>query len=493
MAWKAFYNGKERHARKIPSGEDAYCTECEGIMRPWKHNVSTHLKHIENMGGTTGAGDGHCSGGEGDDHSRWKGLAADTLEDEFSDIAAVDGFSEESKTDLIQEKGVSAPVSDKDRRVGDVVLTFADPDWQLQDGLIVEVQDQNKSKDLLLTSQDYIDQGFSVVWLYADDFSDGDGESPGECKLTEVDFRHRARRSAMKYALSEQRPRWFSWELTNSPYYISAKQSPRPFMMASQSISTDNHVPAELPDEYWSKKQREHWEQQKWLCRFPNQTHTTPKDHRLRAAVGNGTTTRVDATLKLSFILRSEQEYWRETAWSSRFRCSKYNLSESEDGMAEVYINEVKSELQDPEIDISITQWLGPQFWQNAYRTGITGDYTTVEKPSNPFSDIQCHVCGHFLHVTDASRKCEHCECLYDIRWNIETGRIDRSDVKEHISTDRASPDVDIGAVNNDTEPSEVEMPVICAVCGMTVQSLPCDNCGQVAWFRHAEEVSVHD
>lgn len=43
-----------------------------------------------------------------------KTLAADTLEDEFGDATAVDGFSEESKVGLIENKGTDAPVSDKD-------------------------------------------------------------------------------------------------------------------------------------------------------------------------------------------------------------------------------------------------------------------------------------------------------------------------------------------------------------------------------------------
>jgi hypothetical protein len=52
-------------------------------------------------------------------------------------------------------------------------------------------------------------------------------------------------------------------------------------------------------------------------------------------------------------------------------------------------------------------------------------------KPSSPFSDIQCRVCGHYNHVSDATHSCGHCDTQYDIEWNIETGRIEQADVSE--------------------------------------------------------------
>jgi hypothetical protein len=56
----------------------------------------------------------------------------------------------------------------------------------------------------------------------------------------------------------------------------------------------------------------------------------TAKTHRLRAAIGDGTTTRVEANIRLSFVLPSEQEYWKENAWIKRFRFNKWERTTGE-------------------------------------------------------------------------------------------------------------------------------------------------------------------
>jgi hypothetical protein len=263
-------------------------------MAVWKNRdgVATHLKHTANMGGSHSGGSTGCSGGEGDDHSRWKGLAADALEDAFNDIGDIDGFSEETKKELVKEKGVSAPVSDKERRVGDVVLTFTERDWQFGDGLIVEVQDKNKSKNRTLTTQDYVEQGFAVVWLYEDDFIQTQSdESPGKCRLGEVEFRHRARQATHKYVPVEK-------QITYKPYDVYCSNPFHPSFITEPDADRDVTIPAKIPDEYFAEQQRRYWMRQPWHSRFRDEvTSDTEKAYRLRAAIGSGTVTRQTATL----------------------------------------------------------------------------------------------------------------------------------------------------------------------------------------------------
>jgi hypothetical protein len=167
----------------------------------------------------------------------------------------------------------------------------------------------------------------------------------------------------------------------------------------------------------------------------------TANRHRLRAMIGAGTTTRVDATLKRSFVLMSEQEYWNQTG-----------LPESNSTSAQEYLNELKSEYSEPLIKISFTQWLSEDFWRIAYFRGIARRSGLLErgheknpnrppKPANPFDDIQCQNCGHYKPVSDASQVCEHCSTLYDLSWNVETGRVSSDSVKEHILSTQATDD----------------------------------------------------
>jgi hypothetical protein len=391
MAFTAIYNDKERHAREIPLGEDAYCAcGCGDRMRVWKNvpNTATHLKKVDDMGSAGGKSGGsvdghtHCTGGEGDDHKRWKGVAADALEDEFSDISAVDAFSEESKSELVKENQVGAPVSDKEYRQGDIVLTFGDRDWQLGEGLIVEVQDANKSKDFARTSQDYIEQGFAVVWLFEDDFIEVTGPSPGRCKLTEVDFRHRARQSAMKYMLTCDRglpphPYW-----SEDPFYDCVASAIKPFRAASDRISTENCVPAKVPTEYWDKKRREYWMNESWGARFPSdQYNDTTKHYRLRAAIGSGTNTRVEATFKQSFILPSEQQYWADTTWRKRFTMWMHDLSDNTPPIADVYEAKAQSMMEMSGVRATLppecSEQLLDKFYDEAFRIDTADELKT--------------------------------------------------------------------------------------------------------------------
>jgi len=59
---------------------------------------------------------------------------------------------------------------------------------------------------------------------------------------------------------------------------------------------------------------------QPWYSRFRDEvTSDTEKAYRLRAAIGSGTTTHVDARLNKSFVLPTEREYWRNNPWRARF------------------------------------------------------------------------------------------------------------------------------------------------------------------------------
>lgn len=133
-------------------------------MRIWDPDgVARHFTHVGNFGHSKGGdGDSECeSVAESDKHIKWKSLAAERLEESFS------GNVEECTI----EKGLAAPVSDHDRRVGDVVLIFDERDEQLGEGLVVEVQHKNHSKDIDATTRDFIAQDFAVVWTDSNDYS----------------------------------------------------------------------------------------------------------------------------------------------------------------------------------------------------------------------------------------------------------------------------------------------------------------------------------
>lgn len=99
---------------------------------------------------------------------------------------------------LIETGGHAAPVSDKNGRQRDVQLEFEDRDPQLGEGLIIEVQVKNKSKDKHLTTADYLaeDSEYSVLWLSDDDF-DTSADAPRDWSVkiqTETELRELVKR-----------------------------------------------------------------------------------------------------------------------------------------------------------------------------------------------------------------------------------------------------------------------------------------------------------
>jgi hypothetical protein len=101
-------------------------------------------------------------------------------------------------------------------------------------------------------------------------------------------------------------------------------------------------------------------------------------------------------------------------------------------------------------LDISFSQWLADDFWRIAYFRGMAQRSGLLElghdnephrppKPANPFDDIQCQHCGHYKPVSDASKVCDECNTLYDLSWNVETGRVSTESLREHILPDQAA------------------------------------------------------
>lgn len=181
MPWIALHEGEKKAPRQVPTKTDVECPVCGDTMRVWSRSTdgkARHFKHIDGMSISSGGGGSSCeSVAESDVHKKWKSLAADALEQAFAGNVA----------ECRMEKTLDAPASEKDSRDGDAVVLFEKRDPVLGAGMVAEVQHKNHSKDIEATTADYIKQGYSVVWLRKDDFA------KDRCRLTEIDFRKRAR------------------------------------------------------------------------------------------------------------------------------------------------------------------------------------------------------------------------------------------------------------------------------------------------------------
>lgn len=132
------------------------CVECDeslGIVTAHRREgdafVSRHFRHPPSES---------CGGGESDTHKAMKSVALSKLKERYPDHA---------------KAGLEQTVGD---RQADVYLRFEEPHDTLGYGVIAEAQYRNKDKDIEGTTDDYLDAGYSVFWLYEDDYDDLDVE-----------------------------------------------------------------------------------------------------------------------------------------------------------------------------------------------------------------------------------------------------------------------------------------------------------------------------
>jgi len=412
------------------------------------------------MGHGEGGGNSSCeSVSESNEHKVWKSFAADALLNSFGDL--VDewvGYDDVQKRELVKERGLDAPKSAKNWRVGDVVLNFSERDEQLGEGIIVEVQHRNESKDIDLTTEDYIEQDYSVVWLYADDFSDG------RCRLAEIDFRKRAFESA-----------WPEFVPGREEWPESEFQRLKDTWSDAKSKGLVKYgASATLPPEWHDEVSEKIWREQSWykivqknstgLSEFTDSDvwHSEEyiediREYRPEVCI--------EINVPNEWYNEQSERIFREQDWDDLFRPSdlpKYQLHVALQGPAPSRNNSVSlppiykddliyhnSEWQDlftpgythprdvgsVEIEISFAQFFEREFWKETFLDGVRDankKKASLQPPQTGFDDVQCHECGCYNYWKNAGEKCS-CGVEYDWEWNVLTERISQDSVPEGI------------------------------------------------------------
>jgi len=149
---------------EVGRGEDVYCIDCGERLRVWRSHTredgTVVIRHFKAPSGGSGNTDHNgCGGGEGESHKRAKNIAVGTLR-EFYPEATV---SSETTFSIL---GTLEPGT----KIGDVVVEFSTPHTKFGSGIVVEVQDKHRDKDVLGTTRSYLGNDFSVCWLSADEF-----------------------------------------------------------------------------------------------------------------------------------------------------------------------------------------------------------------------------------------------------------------------------------------------------------------------------------
>jgi hypothetical protein len=154
---------------------DLRCPECRERVSHRDRSTDgrvPHFFHCPDMG------QGGC--GVSVEHDTLvRSVAASEVKDKLPELDVTETVAEAEE--------LPAPCSDKQYRRPDVLMKFGDEDPQFGDGLIIEVQWQNKQKDIPMVTADYLngDSDYAVLWLDGrDDFETEPESNPEEWSLT---------------------------------------------------------------------------------------------------------------------------------------------------------------------------------------------------------------------------------------------------------------------------------------------------------------------
>jgi hypothetical protein len=174
MPWIALRNGTPVSPQEADRSDTLCCPECDQEMYvrgPYTRDsgsfVACHFSHTPDNDGDSGEAGG-CIG-ESDEHKRMKSIALSKVRHVFGDaIEHIDTEMQVRSTNRFADVGV---IFNDDIDTHPAVANATCIDGAIGDRLAIETQYRNESKDIEGTEREYATQGFSTLWLGADQFS----------------------------------------------------------------------------------------------------------------------------------------------------------------------------------------------------------------------------------------------------------------------------------------------------------------------------------
>ncbi|MFC7208958.1 hypothetical protein ACFQL3_01775 [Natronoarchaeum sp. GCM10025321] len=143
----------------VSDGTTVICPKCEEEMFVRGGPQTDRLRHFVHYPDSR-----KCSG-ESEEHRRWKHLVFRALHDLHLPNQESLFFCMEGKLD------VSHTPTDPTTRHADVLLRFGAQHDQFGDGIAFEIQHRNEEKDLHAATYDYLVNGYSVLWVTRNTFT----------------------------------------------------------------------------------------------------------------------------------------------------------------------------------------------------------------------------------------------------------------------------------------------------------------------------------
>lgn len=281
----------------------------------------------------------------------------------------------------------------------DAAVVFDEPHPSYGKGLAIEYQHKNESKDLYAVCEEYAKREFTAVVLWDSQFDE-------RGSMAEVDLFGGTVVTPFPTALPDDA---HDFEMTE--YEIAQRN-----WNFQTQFDWKSGCPATLPPEWCDEVSLNIWRRQNWGDLFPAENIDT---HIQEVADEYGGTPEIEVKLPPDLINQIILDTFREQPWNSLFSTGPEPYD------SQRYIDEVASSLDQPDIKIPFRFCIGEHTWYQWYQQGISQSRKAVERPPNPFNDVQCWKCETYWHYTKEYTKCPSCGTTVDFVWNGATGRID--------------------------------------------------------------------
>lgn len=232
-------NGKVVDTETHDGDDNLHCTECNAsmsVVASFPRNGTFVSKHFRHPSGGTGSSG--CGGGESDRHREMKLIALHKLQHQFDHAVA----STEQK------------IGDN---IADVYLRFDEPHDDYGYGFAVEVQYKNKGKDIEAANDNYLNHGYTPVWVWEDQF---DGK--------DVDLLSGTVLPVWPHAVPDDanwsRPTCYPTKLND---HSGLKHEEAKFALKYNGFNQPK-TNVKLPKAYYDLREWTQWNQSEWSSRF---------------------------------------------------------------------------------------------------------------------------------------------------------------------------------------------------------------------------------
>jgi len=397
----------ERSGKKVKNNEIRHIIDDSPMEVVKQHSrvngavVPRHFRRKRGYGGEGGSTVGFSAGGgEKPIHRSRKGIALSV---------ALEHFKTDQEDVKVTEYGIEGANAHPTKYVNgkrpDGYLEFDQGHFRYGKGIAIEYQHKNEQKDIQGTAKQYREAKYSTIWLWGDQFDESGNLPTVNLFDGRVD-------QVWPYPVPDQ-SQWCG---------NGFKKLQQDWREGWQNGLSESGAPATLPPDWCDDKAREIWESQDW-----EQLFSPPDEH-----TDIWCYAKVPASMPPEWHDEKALSIWNQQDWKSIFpnAWSDDSTQYTADYESDVYVNEVKDDLNDPVVEINWWGIFPESHIRNWYDRGLRSLEETKEYLPRPDSwsgtyQVEKIPEDAFMKIKLPPEFFEEKHELFRLHWEYGAGQLD--------------------------------------------------------------------